>query len=121
VHSDPWGVKLPEDMARREANRAEKERQCAQKQSKLLKGVARAIAKVRGREGGGGETPFELESSEDDEKDEDEGEIIFPHSPHPKNLPSPSELCGRQMGDPTSGRQVRRPRVEADGVCSRPS
>jgi hypothetical protein len=107
---------LPEDMARREANRAENERQCAQKQSKLLNGVARATAKVRGR--GGGETPFELESPEDDEKDEDEREIIFPHSPHPENLPSPSELCGRQMGDPTSGRQVRRPRVEADGVCS---
>jgi hypothetical protein len=68
--------------------------------------------------GGGGETPFELESPEDDEKDEDEREIIFPHSPHLENLPSPSELCGRQMGDPTSGRQVRRPRVEADGVCS---
>jgi hypothetical protein len=41
----------------------------------------------------GVETPFELESSGDDE--EEEGEIISsPHSPHPKNLPSPSDLFG---------------------------
>jgi hypothetical protein len=50
--------------------------------------------------GGGGETPSELESSGDDEHDEDEeeGEIIFTCSPLPVNLPSPGDLFGWQMG-----------------------
>jgi hypothetical protein len=44
-------------MARREANRAKNERQCARKQKERLKGIARAAAKARGgggREVGGG-------------------------------------------------------------------
>jgi hypothetical protein len=49
-----------------EANRAENERQCAQKRNEWLKGAAWAAAKARGG-GGVGETPFKSESSGDDE------------------------------------------------------
>jgi hypothetical protein len=42
----------------------------------------------------GGGTPSELESSGDDEEDEneEEGEIILPHSPLPENLALPGDL-----------------------------
>jgi hypothetical protein len=64
--------------------------------SKVLPELPQRCARV----GGGGETPSELESSGDDEHDEDEeeGEIIFTCSPLPVNLPSPGDLFGWQMG-----------------------
>jgi hypothetical protein len=76
----------------------------------------------RGTEGGGGRTPSELESSRDDEegKDKEEGEIIFPFSPLLENLPSPGDLFGRQMGAPASARWVKHPQVDAGGMSSLP-
>jgi hypothetical protein len=64
----------------------------ARKQKEWLKGVAQAAAKAQG-----GGTPSKLESSIDDEedKDEEEGEIIFPRSPLPENLHSPGDSFGR--------------------------
>jgi hypothetical protein len=46
VRSDPWGITLPEDVARQEANCAENERRRARKQKERLKGVAQAAAKA---------------------------------------------------------------------------
>jgi hypothetical protein len=59
----------------------------------------------------------------DDEEDEDEeeGEIIFPHSSLLRNLPSPGDPFGRQMGAPSSACQVKRPRVDANEVSTLPS
>jgi hypothetical protein len=50
VHSGPWGVILHEDMARRETNRGENERQRLQEQKERLQGIAQATVNV----GGGG-------------------------------------------------------------------
>jgi hypothetical protein len=82
---------LPEDMERWEANRAENEWQRA-------KTKRMAQRRCPGcRKGVGGGTPSKLESSGDDEedKDEEEGEIIFPRSPLPENLHSPGDSFGR--------------------------
>jgi hypothetical protein len=54
--------------------------------------------RARGGGEGGGETPSELESSRDDDEDEEVGEIIFPCSLLPKNIPSRGDLFGWQMG-----------------------
>jgi hypothetical protein len=58
VHSDPWGVTLPEDVVRREANRADNERQRARKQRRQLRSAAQASMRAHGEE-----TPSESRSS----------------------------------------------------------
>jgi hypothetical protein len=70
MHSDPWGITLPEDMARWEAVRAKAQTMTQRCCPGCHKGAE-------------GETPSELESSGDDEEDEEveEGEMVFPHSP----------------------------------------
>jgi hypothetical protein len=111
------GVTLPEDVARREANHANNERQRVRKQRRRLRSVARAAVRARGEE-----TPSESGSSRADEvEDEEEGEIISsPPSPSPKSLPSPSDLFRQQVGIPTSAYRAKHPRVDADGVSIPP-
>jgi hypothetical protein len=70
VRNDPRGVTLPEDVARREANRVDNERQRAWKQRRWPWSAARAAMRVRGEEG-----PFESEClGADVEAGEDEEE-----------------------------------------------
>jgi hypothetical protein len=59
------------------------------------KNGSKALPRLPQRHRGG--TPSKLESSIDDEedKDEEEGEIIFPRSPLPENLHSPGDSFGR--------------------------
>jgi hypothetical protein len=66
------------------------------------KNCSKALPRLPQRGEGGGEgTPSKSESTRDVEVDEEEeGEIIFPHSPLPENLPSPGDLFGQQMGPP---------------------
>jgi hypothetical protein len=71
---------------------------------------------------GGGGTPSKSESTRDVEVDEEEeGEIIFPHSPLPENLPSPGDLFGQQMGPPLLPTRQNAPRWMPTGcpACCR--
>jgi hypothetical protein len=112
VHSGPQGVALPEDVARREANHAKNERQCAWKQRMWLRSASQAATRAQGEE-----TPFESESLGANE-DEEEGEIISsPHSPPPKNLPSLGDIFRQQGRIPASARQTKFPWADA-GVVS---
>jgi hypothetical protein len=96
VHSDPWGITLPEDMARQEANHTKKMKGNVHESRK---NGSKALLGLPQWRGGGGETPSE--SLGDDEEDEDEvGEIIFLGSLLLDNLPSPGDLFGWQMGAP---------------------
>jgi hypothetical protein len=78
--------------------------------SKVLPGLPQRCGGGRG----GGETPFELESSEDDEKDEDEGEIIFPHLPTTKLTRRGEVVCTRLR----RSRYVGSPKESNDAVPS---
>jgi hypothetical protein len=116
VHSDPQGVTLPEDVARREANHAKNKRQCAWKQRMWLRSASQAATRAQGEE-----TPFELESSGADKEDEDEeeGEIISsPHSPLPINLPSLGDIFRQQGRIPASARQTKCPWADVGVVSS---
>jgi hypothetical protein len=69
MHATPhggWGVTLPEDVARWEANHSDNERRHAQKQRKRRSAI-QTVVRVRGEE-----TPSEPESSGDDNEKEDE-------------------------------------------------
>jgi hypothetical protein len=46
----PVGVTLPEDVARREAKRADNGRQCAWKWRRWLRHAARAVVRAQGEE-----------------------------------------------------------------------
>jgi hypothetical protein len=66
----------------------------------------------------GEESSCKLESSGDNEEDE-EGEIIScPCSPHPQSLTLPSDLFGQQIRVPASACLVKRPRVDTSGVSA---
>jgi hypothetical protein len=80
------GVTLPENVARRKANRANNERQCTRQQRRRPRSTAWVAVRVRGEE-----TLSESRSSgADGEEGEDEevGEIISsPRSPSPQKPP----------------------------------
>jgi hypothetical protein len=88
ARSTPRGFTLHEDVAWREANRANNERQQAQKQRRRLRIATRMATRARGEE-----TLFKPESSGDDDdeedKDEEEGEI----TPSTHSLPHEDPLA----------------------------
>jgi hypothetical protein len=109
--SAPHGVTLHEDVARREANRADNERKQAWRQRRWLWSAARGAVRARGKE-----TPSKPESSRDGDEEEDEheeeGEITpSPHSSPPEDLPSLGDLLSQQTGISISVRQTRCPRT----------
>jgi hypothetical protein len=114
----PRGVTLPEDAARWETNRAENERQQAQRQRRRLWSATRAATRAWGEE-----TPSEPESSGDDDEEEDEdeeeGEITHSPSPPPEDLPSLGDLFSQQAGVSVGARRVKRPKA-GTGASSDP-
>jgi hypothetical protein len=73
--------------------------------------------------GGAEETPSEPESlgddDEEEDKDEEEGEITpSPHSPPPKDLPSPGDLFSQQAAVSVGARRAKRPQMGAGGLSS---
>jgi hypothetical protein len=104
--SAPRGVTLHEDVARREANRADNERKQAWRQRRWLWSAARGVVRARGKE-----TPSKPESSRDGDEEEDEheeeGEITpSPHSSPLEDLPSLGDLLSQQTGISIGVRQT---------------
>jgi hypothetical protein len=69
AHSAPWGVTLPKDAVRREANRVHCDRMHVWRQSRRAWSAARVAARERVED-----TPSEPESSGGDNEEEDEDE-----------------------------------------------
>jgi hypothetical protein len=109
--SAPWGVTLPEDVVRREANGADNERRQAWKQRRWFRSAARMAVRARGEE-----TPSKTESLGDDDEEEDvdeeEGEITpSPHAPPLEDLPSHDDLFSQQAGISVAAHQTKHPRT----------
>jgi hypothetical protein len=101
---------LPEDVVRREANRANSERLRARRQRKRAWTAARTAVRAWVQE-----TPSELESLGGG--DEEEGEVTPPpHSPPHEDLPSPDDLFSQQAGISVG---VRRPKCPRTGTGHR--
>jgi hypothetical protein len=95
VHSTPWGVTIPENAARWEANHAYNEQLLVRRQRRRA-WIATWMA-MRDR---GEDTPFEPESSGEDNKEEngdgEEGEVNpAPHSPPREALPLLGDIFSR--------------------------
>jgi hypothetical protein len=90
--SVPWGINLPEDVAKREVNHARNEKLWARKQRRQALSAAHREARERGED-----TPTKLGSLDEDE--EGGGEVTPPPlSPPCVTLPPFNDITGRQVG-----------------------